>query len=263
MSNSDFADGFRVQGRVLMALILREARTRYGRRQVGYIWALIEPILWILGFYLIFTLLNRTVPLGESMLAFLATGKAPLIGFKNIFGRTMGGYVSNQALLSFPVVKIFDVFLGRALLELATWVMVTLIIFGGLILMGLGSVPAHIPTVMSAMFAMWLIAFGFGAMTGIVSAFVPVVGVTIRLPMRALHFISATFFLPDSMPPMFQDIIYWNPVMHGITLFRVGYYEGYESHILDPAYLWSWAVGCLLLALAIERAARKPLRSLM
>ena len=34
--------------------------------------------------------------------------------------RTQGGYASNEALLSFPVVKIMDVFVGRALLELAT-----------------------------------------------------------------------------------------------------------------------------------------------
>src|SRR3954468_23858549 len=35
---SDLARGLRIQARVVLALMLREARTRYGRAKGGYLW---------------------------------------------------------------------------------------------------------------------------------------------------------------------------------------------------------------------------------
>jgi capsular polysaccharide transport system permease protein len=80
--------------------------------------------------------------------------------------------------------------------------------------------------------------------------------------MRLLYFASGIFYLPDSMPPAIRDIIAWNPVLHGVTLLREGYYRGYESHLLDLRYLLFWAVGSVLCGLVVEKIARKPLRSL-
>jgi hypothetical protein len=36
----------------------------------------------------------------------------------------------------------------------------------------------------------------------------------------------------------------------------------YESHILNTTYLFGWAVGCMLLALLVERLTRKSIRNL-
>jgi capsular polysaccharide transport system permease protein len=71
------------------------------------------------------------------------------------------------------------------------------------------------------------------------------------------------FLLPDSMPPAARDIIAWNPVLHGITLYREGYYRMYDSHMLDVAYLWKFVVALLLIAFVAERMARRPLRNIV
>lgn len=256
-------EALRIHGRVILALMLREARTRYGRRQAGYLWALVEPILHI-SFFLVlkFFIRGRGVPLGDSAAVFLATGFATFLGFRNVMKRTQGGYKSNEALLSFPIVKIMDVFLSRALLELATWIVVTILLLGPLILIGYGEFPHHLLLLIGAIAALFAIGFGFGTVLGVVSEFVPAIGSFVRYLLRILYVTSAVFYLPDPMPPLVRDIIVWNPVLHGITLFRVGFYPGYESHMLDVRYLFSWAVGCILLALVTEKIARKPIRSL-
>lgn len=59
---------------VIWALTLRETRTRFGQYQLGYLWAFVEPIVWILSFYLIFALVDRPSPRGMSLFGFLATG---------------------------------------------------------------------------------------------------------------------------------------------------------------------------------------------
>jgi capsular polysaccharide transport system permease protein len=84
----------------------------------------------------------------------------------------------------------------------------------------------------------------------------------IRAPLRILYFTSAVFYLPEMMPAALRDLLAWNPIMHGISMLREGYYKGYQCIVLDMQYFYGWAVACLLLGLVAEKAARKALRSL-
>jgi capsular polysaccharide transport system permease protein len=257
----DLVEPVTIQGRVLLALMLRESRTRYGRQRVGYLWALIEPILHIAAFYAIFQYTLRIVPLGHSLPMFLATGLATYLGFANLMRRTKGGLASNEALLTYPIVSVMDVFLGRALLELATWVSVSFIILGALILSGLDPAPHSILMMVSAVFLLFGIGFGVGVLIGIVAQFLPSLDNLISVPLRMLYFTSGVFFLPDALPPGARDILAWNPVLQGITLFRMGYYGNYDSHMLDLKYLIIWSAMSLLAAFVVERLTRKALLS--
>jgi capsular polysaccharide transport system permease protein len=257
----DLAEPLTIQGRVLLALMLREARTRYGRQRVGYLWALIEPILHIALFYAVFQYTLRIVPLGHSLMLFLATGLATYVGFSNVLNRTKGGFASNEALLAYPIVSVMDVFLGRALLELATWALVTFIILGALIASGLDPLPRSVLTMISAILLLFGIGFGTGILVGIAAQFVPSVDNLISIPFRLLYFTSGVFFLPDALPPAVRDVLAWNPVLQGITLFRMGYYGNYDSHMLDLKYLVIWSTVSVLAAFVVERLTRKALLS--
>ena len=256
-------EALRIQARVLLALMLREARTRYGRQQLGYVWALIEPLIHMAMFIAIFSVMGRAVALGDSLPMFLVTGFGPYFGFRNIMSRTQGGYASNEALLSFPVVKVMDVFIGRALLELATGLTVMFILFPLLIGLDHGDLPKSPLLMLLAYFLLSLIGFGCGMVVGIVAQFLPSMGKLMGVPLRFLYFMSGIFYLPNSMPPFVRDIISWNPVLHGITLFRMGYYPMYESHLFDMRYLCGWAVGAVLTAFIVERIARRPIRNIV
>ncbi len=257
----DFVEALRVQGRVILALILREARTRYGRQKLGYVWALAEPMMHISMFFLVFSFMLRVVPLGHSLLIFLVTGLGTYLGFMRVLDRTMSAYASNEALLSFPVVKIFDVFLGRALLEFATWIVVTLILIGTLVLIGQAPFPRSILMMLASMCLLFGLALGVGIALGILTEFLPSVGSLMRIPFRLLYFGSGSFFLPEVVPPAMRNVVVWNPILHGVTLFREGYYPRYDSFTLDVPYLLSWSVGSILMAFVIVRLTAKPLRS--
>lgn len=257
----DVAEPFTVQGRVLLALMLREARTRYGRQRAGYLWALVEPILHITLFYFIFQFTFRYVPLGHSLPMFLATGLATYCGFSNVLNRVQGGFGSNEALLAYPPVTVMDVFLARALLELATWIMVTFIIMGALILPGSNPAPYSVMMMLAAVLLLFCLGFGVGMIVGILSVFMPSIDTLTSIPFRILYFTSGVFFLPEALPPALRDALAWNPVLQGVTLFRMGYYGSYDSHLLDVNYLVIWSTVCMLLALILERATRRALLS--
>lgn len=251
----------RIQGRVILALMLREARTRYGRQRVGYLWALVEPILQIVAFYLIFQFTLRVVPLGHSLALFLATGFATYCGFRNVLNRTQGGFASNEALLAYPIVTVADVFLARALLEFSTWAAASFIILGSLIVFAGDPLPHSVPTMLLAMLLLFGMALGVGTVIGIVSQFFPSLDNLLAIPFRLLYFTSGIFYLPEALPPAVRDVLTWNPVLHGITLFRIGYYGNYDSHLLSFGYLIGWSIVSVLLAFLLERVLRKALLS--
>lgn len=70
--------------RTIMALLLREMTTRYGRSPGGYVWALLEPIGAIMIFAVGFSLLFKNPPLGSSFILFFATGFLPFNLYQNI-----------------------------------------------------------------------------------------------------------------------------------------------------------------------------------
>ncbi|MDQ3558670.1 MAG: ABC transporter permease, partial [Pseudomonadota bacterium] len=109
---------------------------------------------------------------------------------------------------------------------------------------------------------LFAIGFGAGTVIGVIAQFVPAIGSILKFPLRMLYFMSGVFYLPESMVPAFRDVIAWNPVMHGISLFREGYFKFYDSNLLDREYLAYWAISSVLAAMLTTRVAQKPLRGL-
>ena len=60
--------------RVIMALMLREMTTKYGRTPGGYLWAILEPIGMIIVLSFGFSLVMRSPSLGNSFIVFYASG---------------------------------------------------------------------------------------------------------------------------------------------------------------------------------------------
>ena len=102
---------------VLHALILRDIQTRFGGRHVNFVVALCWPLAHIAILLIIYTMLGRTAPLGASTIMFFATGLTPYMFFQYPARFTLMAVVTNRPLLAFPIVKLLDVILARAVLE--------------------------------------------------------------------------------------------------------------------------------------------------
>src|SRR5262245_51841833 len=124
MSGSNLVEAFRIQKRVVGALILRDMRTRFGRTFFGYLVIVGWPfshLLLLMGVYLV---TRRVAPIGTNTTIFLATGVLPYILFFYPGRFIMFSLVQNHPLLYFPIVKPVDVVLARGILEILTafWV---------------------------------------------------------------------------------------------------------------------------------------------
>lgn len=254
------AIALRIQARVVGALMLREIKTRYGRQRLGYVWAIAEPIMFVVILAVLFSVRGRGQAWGMPVVSFLATGILPYVLFRDLMGVGLQAVRSNKALLTFPQVKIFDLLLARALLEMAThfFVFVLLVI---VIINLIDPLRIEEPLLVLA----WLIlvalfGFGLGLGLGTLAALFPVIEqLAPTLISRPMFFISGVFFTVELMPDNVRDIALLNPLLHMIELLRSAFFVEYNSIYASPMYTVFSVMTVLSFGLLTLSALRKQI----
>jgi capsular polysaccharide transport system permease protein len=251
--------GALTQLQVVHALLLRETRTRFGANHLGYLWAFIEPGLWIGMFYGLYALLGRIAPPGMSPFAFLVTGIVPFSLFRETTVRAMTAIDANKGLLFYPQVRPLDLVVARVLLEAATHLGVMGLFMSALALFE--GVP-RIDSVLETLAGLGL-ASVLGAALGLVccglSVYSPTVERLFPAVLRLLFWGSAVFHPVESLPKQLRDVLLLNPVTHAVELVRDGWFPGYDARHVDPVYVLSWILILAFFGLTLERMARRHL----
>lgn len=249
--------GTLTQLQVVHALLLRETKTRFGDSQLGYVWALTQPLLWIGTFTAFYYLLGRLAPPGMSMVAFLATGIVSFSLFRETASRCLSAINANKGLLFYPQVRPLDLVGARALLETITQLIVLGLLMGGL---ALYEGEFVVDSVLQIALGLGLAA-GLGASFGLVccglSVFSPSVERLLPGLLRPVFWLSGIFHTVESVPKGFRDVLLLNPVTHAIELVRDGWFPGYYARHADPWYPAAWILVLSFFGLSLERVARR------
>lgn len=253
---SSLGKALRCQTRVVGALILREMRVRFGRSQLGYLWAIAEPLAYVVAFSAMFHFMDRHPPFGNSMALFFATGILPFQLFRNIGQQLTGAFSANQALLTYPIVQPIDTIIARTILEAATSLFIMLVVLSAFILAGDASMPANVIRLLEATALLTLLGLGYGLICAVIITRFNAWQNISRLILTPMLFMSGVFYSLDMLPPNLRHIVVWNPVVHGVEMFRDGYYSNYRAGAVDPFYLLAWGLSLTFIALAMERTVR-------
>jgi capsular polysaccharide transport system permease protein len=242
---------------VVGALLLRDMRTRAGTSHLGYLFALFIPFLHIVGLVTLYYVLGRTAPIGTDTVTFLALGVLPFVLFSYPQRRVTRSLVENKPLLYFPRVKPLDVILARTLLETLTSCTVCFIVIVALVI---GGYEFH-PFDYAVMLAGFASAICLGASLGFLGSILGSVWqpylYAAGLINMILYFTSGTFYLPDLLPEIIRNVLWYNPLLHSVELVRVGYYAQFRSSILSVTYLVWFPVVTLFLAFVLEYLLRR------
>jgi len=253
-----FRDALALQGRVVWALVLREMRTRFGHSRLGYAWALGEPVVFILVLSALKSAAGGGVSaLGTSIPVFFFTGIVPFLMFRRTTQQLGSAISANRALLNYPPVRPVDTLIARALLEIATMLVVALLIgsvFAGL---GLPIMPDDPLRFLGALSAAALLGIGFGTFNAAVSGVMKWWPTVVTWMLTASLFITGVFFVIDFMPPSIREALAWIPLTHAIALARSAHYPGYESEVVDVGFLVISGLVLLAVGLLAERALRR------
>ena len=246
----------KAQGRILVALMLRDLKTRFFGNEFGFLIAVGWPLSHILLLLLINAGLGRVAPYGDSAALWFTTGVIPFMAFQYMSRFIMLGIVLNRPLLSFPIVKISDILFARAIIEVLNAGLVVQIMFVIFWALGIDFMPQDVVQASLALLAMMLLGLGFGVVNAIIAAAVPFWITGYALLAIILWAASGVMFVPDALPEAMRTPLSYLPTLQGVEWMRSAYYQDYGATILDKTYLISFALVTLFIGLVLERLVR-------
>jgi ABC-type polysaccharide/polyol phosphate export permease len=247
-----------VQRRVVGALLLREALTRYGRNNIGFLWLFAEPMLFTLGVTALWTFTLGLHGSGLPIVAFAVTGYSSVLLWRNMPGRCMHALGPNSGLLYHRNVRVFDIFLSRLLLE-ALGASISFAVLSLLfIFVGWMDAPEDILKVLLGWFMLAWFGASLALFLGALSEQFDVVE-KFWHPMAYLLFpLSGAVFIVDALPHAAQEFVLLLPMVHGVELLREGYFGSAIRAHYDLGYLALWCIGLTVLGLAkIREVSRR------
>jgi capsular polysaccharide transport system permease protein len=243
--------------RVIAALLMREMTTTFGRSSLGYLWAVIEPIGVIIVFTFAFSLVFKQPPLGDSFPLFYATGYLPFGIYNACQSKISTAISQNKALLFYPAVTYTDVIMSRFLLIALTEMTAAVFVFGGLMVYTGMTMVSNFGYV----FAGIGLALFFGTAVGLCNATLfeifPSWRNIWRIITRPMFFVSAIFYLFDSLPSNLQAVLWWNPLIHVVGTLRVGFYPEYEAPYISWLYVVLLSLALMTIGLVNLRTSNK------
>jgi len=222
--------------RTIVALMLREMSSRYGRTPGGYIWAVLEPLGMILMLSFGFSLLMRSPPLGNSFLLFYATGYLPFSLFLRSSRTIMNALMFSRNLLKYPAVTWFDAVAARAILNILTDLLVAYILMASILLIVDNKTLIDFGPILLSFTLAALLAVGVGLVNCVIIGFFPIWATVWGIVTRPLFIASGVIWLYRDLPPAAQDILWWNPLIHVVGISRTGYFSTFEPQYVSIVY---------------------------
>jgi capsular polysaccharide transport system permease protein len=251
------SDALTIQLNVLWALVLREMKTRFGRRRLGYLWALVGPFAMIAVLMALFSFIGRLAPAGMDFPVFLITGIVPWFLFNTTTQQAMNAIDGNRRLLVHARVKPLDLIVARGLLETATYLVVFVLLLALAGALGYQFLPDRLLPVLATLLGVALLGTGLGAAVAPLQLVFPGISNLMPATKRPLYFISGVFFSVEVVPEPWRGWLLINPLLHANEIMRAGFFASYDGRHADPAYLLAWIAGLVFAGLLVQRAARQ------
>ena len=219
----------------------------------GLFWTFFEPFFQTFIFIGIHVFIAQQA--GHSITSynysvFMASGFIAFNMFKNILNSATGAFKANRGLFIYKQVKPVDTIIARILVV----VFLSVIIIGVFLVIGFffhidNLLPKNILMVIFAYVWLILFSFGIGLLVAIGNTFFVSIGKFIGMISFVLLIFSAIFFSVASLPPIAQQIILYNPLVHFMEMIHGYYVYGLNDYFVSYRYMLMWTVVPLFLGI--------------
>ncbi|RIY31310.1 sugar ABC transporter permease [Psittacicella melopsittaci] len=242
-----------IQGRVLKALILREIITRYDRKNIGFMWLFVEPLIMTLLIAVLWGELRAYNFSNLNIIAFTITGYPLMMMWRNTANRSVGAIDANISLLYHRNVRVLDTILARMILEISGATIAQIVIMTTFVFLDIIPKPDDIFYMLMAWGSMSLFAVGLGlVVTAIANKFEAFGKIWSTLSFILMP-LSGVFFFLNNIPGEYRSYLSWLPMIHGTEMFRHGYFGDHVTTLEDPFYLLFCNLVLLTLGFALIR----------
>lgn len=250
---------FQVLRDVTFGLLIRELKTRFGSYRLGYAWALLDPLLMIGAFSLIFGMRSSGGFGGIPAPLFITASYLPFIFFRNVVSKLQSAVSANMGLFCYRQVTPFATFVARFLLEAIVGLVVGCILVLGLLWFGFNAIPNDPLEVILIYLLLMVFSFSLGIIFCIVCNLFKEASKFLDLLMMPLMFISCVMFPLSTIPEQYQHWFLWNPLVHALELIRYGWFASYNSPNVSWVYLSIVTLMLLTFAMSCYRLSHRRL----
>ena len=184
---------------------------------------------------------------------FLVIGLSIVFLFRTVALKSING-LKLKAPLFYPRVKPIDILLASALNDVRALASLSL----GALVLGwcfTWSFRFDRPGLaFSVYFLTVIMAIGFGILIAFVGQYIPALKrIVKRILQRVILWTSGIFFATFELAPQIRPLIAWNPILHGVELFRFAINDSYPIPGISFQYLLISALSCASFALILYR----------
>jgi capsular polysaccharide transport system permease protein len=252
LSATKLKAGFQRQGRNIRALLLRDMMMRYGRDNIGFVWAIVEPMILCVGVMMIWSVGGHDKQ-GVKIVDLVLTGYMPLTMWRHMIASSTKIFRGSTSLLYHRTVSLFDLVFARLGLEFIGATTALLVVWGTLNAAGFTSDIARLDLVLLG----WMMMAWFGTASGACIAALTEISETSERFIQPAQYLniplSGAFFFLDWIPEWARNYVLIHPHAHIYEVFRAGYFgDSYFPHYdlsyfaacsLTMTLLGVWAVG--------------------
>jgi capsular polysaccharide transport system permease protein len=251
-------NSLRIQYSVIKALVLREVITRWGRKNIAFMWIFVEPIIFIFIFSLLWSFRGAAAnytfnSFKISPIAFILLGYSSMMLWRNSATLISNAIKTNVSLLYHRNLRPLDFYISRYILEMAG-------VSGAFILLLLISItsgiippPKNIPLLTLAWILMIWFSLGFGLTFGILISQFEILAVIWRGIAIFFFITSGALFFVAWLPHEYKDIALIIPMVHGSEMIKHGYFGEVVKTYEDPFYLIKWCIALNLVGLTLTK----------
>ena len=216
---------------LLKEMVVRDVRARYSGSSLGLLWAFALPVLWMVLYTVVFSLVLR-VPVESgfsSFPEFLLPALLPWMAVQEGISRSASSLVDNASMVKktvFPVeTLVLSVVLAAVVNEL-----VALAVFA-VYVAALGHLQAvWLLLLIPAVLLQTLLAFGIGCIAATMTAFLRDTVHAIGIVLTVLFYATPIVYPLSLVPPRMRPFIEANPLTHLVDLFR----RAFSLHAAPP-----------------------------
>jgi capsular polysaccharide transport system permease protein len=251
-----FGNAVELHRHILWALLMREISTRYGRDNIGYIWLILEPMLFGTGVAIMYSYIRAPFENGIPVVAFTLTGYMPMILFRQGVNYTISSTKVNNGLLYHRQVTPLHLFLARFFTEFCGVSLAYIAEAFFAHMLGLLPVPKDVLLLTAGWLLLAFQACGCAmAMNALAESFefvervVPII-TYLFIPISGFMYMFAT------LPPKLAKLAAYIPFPHCFELMRSGFFGPYLPVHYDIPYALAWGVGFVFVGLLLQRFIR-------
>lgn len=252
-----FFDAMRVQARVVMALMLRGALSRYGHENLGFFWLMGEPLLMTCGVMVMWSVTGMDHGHGVGLVPFVLTGYTMLTLWRHIVMHMSHAMSHNAGLMFHRNVRMVDALAGHVILES----------LGGLAAFFIAYIPLAVTDMVPRIYDPLLLLGGWGLITWLGFAFGMIVAALSEYSEAVSRFIppvmyitipaTGAFYMLEWMPEKAQAALIWSPLVHPFEMFRAGLFGPMVGAKFSFGYMSLVCTILTAVGLAMVRAAEK------